>query len=70
MGGAGARERGGGRVSECVFTKNPNLKKIVYGFFLTSPEHIVLMVSYCDQSLSVVRAMSTFCFKRLLLQNG
>ena len=27
------------------------------------------MVSYCDQSLSVVRALSTFCFKRLLLQN-
>ena len=35
-----------------------------------SPEHEVLMVSYCDQSLSVVRALSTFCFKRLLLQNG
>ena len=29
-----------------------------------------LMVSYCDQSLSVVRALSTFCFKRLLLQNS
>ena len=28
------------------------------------------MVSYCDQSLSVVRALSTFCFKWLLLQNG
>ena len=28
------------------------------------------MVSYCDQSLSVVRALSTICFKRLLLQNG
>ena len=27
------------------------------------------MMSYCDQSLSVVRALSTFCFKRLL-QNG
>ena len=34
-----------------------------------TPEHEVLMVSYCDQSLSVVRALSTFCFKRLLLQN-
>ena len=34
------------------------------------PEHEVLMVSYCDQSLSVVRALSTFCFKRYLLQNG
>ena len=33
------------------------------------PEHEVLMVSYCDQSLSVVRALSTFCFKRYLLQN-
>ena len=26
----------------------------------SSPEHEVLMVSYCDQSLSVVRALSTF----------
>ena len=29
----------------------------------------MLMVSNCDQSLSVVRALSTFCFKQLL-QNG
>ena len=29
----------------------------------------MLMVSYCDQSLSIVRALSTFCFKQLL-QNG
>ena len=29
----------------------------------------MLMVSYWDQSLSVVRALLTFCFKRLL-QNG
>ena len=36
----------------------------------TTPEHEVLMVSYCDQSLSVVRVLSTFCFKQLLLQNG
>ena len=36
----------------------------------SSPEHEVLMVSYCDQSLSVVRALSTFCFKQLHLQNG
>ena len=28
--------------------------------FISSPEHEVLMVSYCDQSLSVVRALSTF----------
>ena len=27
------------------------------------------MVSYCDQSLSLLRALSTFCFKQLL-QNG
>ena len=27
------------------------------------------MASYSDQSLSVVRALSTFSFKRLLLQN-
>ena len=38
--------------------------------FFSSPEHEVLMVSCCDQSLSVVRALSTFCFKQLLLQNG
>ena len=44
---------------------------IFNGFSLfSSPEHEVLMMSYCDQSLSVVRALSTFCFKRLLLQNG
>ena len=36
----------------------------------SSPEHEVFMVSYYDQSLSVVHALSTFCFKRLLLQNG
>ena len=30
----------------------------------------MLMVSYCDQSLSVVCALSTFCFKQLLLQKG
>ena len=30
----------------------------------------MLMVSYCDQSLSVVHALSTFCSKQLLLQNG
>ena len=30
----------------------------------SSPEHGVLMVSYCDQSVSVVcRASSTVCFK-------
>ena len=41
-----------------------------YFDFFSSPEHEVLMVNYCDQSLSVVRALSSFCFKRLLLQNG
>ena len=30
----------------------------------------MLMVRYCDQSFSVVHALSTFCFKGLLLQNG
>ena len=39
------------------------------GNIFSSPEHEVLMVSYCDQSLSVVCALSTFCFKQLLLQN-
>ena len=37
---------------------------------VSSPEHEVLMVSYCDHSFSVVRALSTFCFKRLLRRNG
>ena len=54
------------------------LKLYIYGMYMknkgtrifSSPEHEVLMVSYCDQSLSVVRASSTFCFKQLLLQNG
>ena len=41
-----------------------------FAAIFNSLEHKVLMVSYCDQSLSVVRALSTFCFKRLLLQNG
>ena len=43
---------------------------LIFFFLISSPEHEVLIVSYCDQSLSVVRALSTFCFKRLLLQNG
>ena len=30
----------------------------------------MLMVSYYDQSLSVVRALSTFCFNQHLIQNG
>ena len=42
----------------------------LFGLVFSSPEHEVLMVSYCDQSLSVVRALSTFCFKQPLLQNG
>ena len=46
------------------------ITKDMSGNFFSSPEHEVLMVSYCDQSLSVVRALSTFCFKGLLLQNG
>ena len=42
----------------------------VFSFFdlkqvlVSSPEHEVLMVSYCDQSMSVVcRPSSTICFK-------
>ena len=33
------------------------------GWVFSSPEHEVLMMSYCDQSLSIIRALSTFCFK-------
>ena len=45
---------------------------LLYGkMLISSPEHEVLMVSYCDQSLSVVRRpscvvrrlSSTICFK-------
>ena len=46
------------------------VSSILHKSNFSSPEHEVLMVSYCDQYLSVVRALSTFCFKRLLLQNG
>ena len=49
---------------------NPKTDQICQFLLFSSPEHEVLMVSYCDQSLSVVRALSTFCFKGLLLQNG
>ena len=35
---------------------------------ISSPEHEMLKVSYCDRSVSVVRpAASTICFKSLLL---
>ena len=50
--------------------KSPRTHKIKCAHIFSSPEHEVLMVSYRDQSLSVVRALSTFCFKRLLLKNG
>ena len=46
------------------------LIKAEFPDIFSSTEHEVLMVSYCDQSLSVVRALSTLSFKRLLLQNG
>ena len=36
----------------------PSTRAILYSFF-SSPEHEVLMVSYCDQSLSVVRRPSS-----------
>ena len=72
------------KIGKKKFTVNPfffngthHNSKILYNIILictewlfSSPEHEVLMVSYYDQSLSVVRALSTFCFKQLLLQNG
>ena len=58
-----------GTVSDTCGRGNSENSGITFNIF-SSPEHEVLMVSYCDQSLSVVRALSTFCFKRLLLQNG
>ena len=54
------------RMSDCIV----GLRLRVMVFIFSSPEHEVLMVSCCDQSLSVVRALSTFYFKQLLLQNG
>ena len=42
------------------FKEELNMIQIVF----SSPEHKVLMVSYCDQSMSVVRrSSSTICFK-------
>ena len=47
-------------------TKNPIAAYIIVfwitsgDFLFSSPEHEVLMVSYCDQSLSVVRACQLF----------
>ena len=36
----------------------------VFFYIISSPEHEVLMVSYCDQSMSVVRRpSSTICLK-------
>ena len=53
-----------------VWEKSGHLKINSYGrqssenLFVSSPEHEVLMVSYCDQSMSVVcRSSSTICFK-------
>ena len=43
---------------------------LAHSLLFSSPEHEVLMVGYCDHFLSVVRVLSTFCFKQLLLQNG
>ena len=43
-----------------------NFKKVKQKFktIFSSPEHEVLMVSYCDQSMSFVRrSSSTICFK-------
>ena len=45
-----------GFIIRCIYSRSPSI--------ISSPEHEVLMVSYCDQSLSVVRrASSTICFK-------
>ena len=38
--------------------QGPTEKKIRVRLLFSSPEHEVLMVSYCDQSLSVVRRVS------------
>ena len=40
-----------------------SLIKAEFPDIFSLPEHEVLIVSYCDQSLSVVRALSTFSFK-------
>ena len=48
------------------------IAKYLEMFIFSSPEHEVLMVSYCDQSMSVVRvrrSSSTICFKSYLLLN-
>ena len=46
------------------------MTRLILVFFISSPEHEVLMVSYCGQSMSVVRRAScgvNNCFKSLLL---
>ena len=42
----------------CTLLNSETLGNMLMIF--SSPEHEVLMVSYCDQSLSVVRALATF----------
>ena len=59
------------RVNNIHFMKKVNIaashmliNSYVKLLFFSSPEHEVLMVSYCDQSMSVVRRpSSTICFK-------
>ena len=42
------------------FSRNENSDvQLQIGFLISSPEHKVLMVSYCDQSMSVVRRASS-----------
>ena len=62
-------ERGEGRKFAIPLMASPHTDishiggHLACGLF-SSPEHEVLMVSYCDQSMSVVRrASSTICFK-------
>ena len=52
-----------------VRSKVKLMHSLVISIF-SSPKHKVLMVSCCDLSLSIVHALSTFCFKWLFLQNG
>ena len=60
----------GSLLAHCILVDSLAVIFCCFYCIFSSPEHEVLIVSYCDQSLSVVRALSTFCFKLLLLQNG
>ena len=45
------------------------LSPTIFFYIFSSPEHNVLGMSYCDQSMSGVRLSVNNCLKNLLLRN-